>query len=147
MSTIHFFDPVVILGLMVDHMTAVKLRVFLLAFYCLFTLSRLYRQQLSQGTAPGALFYPSFGYPHFSYITPLLPLIFIPLILGPKKGLVARRVGVLVLLIAALFTLGVIGDGIEPLRQRLPSAMRYHLSIIPFLCCLFLVYSRESIEH
>jgi hypothetical protein len=94
-----------------------------------------------------SFFYPSFGYPHFSYIAPLLPLIFIPLIFGRKKRIFARRVGMLGLLIAALFTLGIIAHGIEPLHQRLPSAMRYHLAIIPFLCGLFFVYSREPIEN
>jgi hypothetical protein len=94
-----------------------------------------------------SFYYPSFGYPHFSYIAPLLPLILIPLIFGPQKGLVARRVSVLVLVIVALLMLGVVGHGVESFRQRLPSAMRYHLSIVPFLCSLFLVYLREPIEN
>ena len=57
-TIIHFFDPAAIIGIFIDHMTAVKLRGFLLVFYCLFTLSRLYRQQLPQGVRPGALYYP-----------------------------------------------------------------------------------------
>ena len=92
------------------------------------------------------LIYPAHGYPHFSYIAPLLPLVLMPLVFGQYRIVYAKRLGLLVFLCSVLFALGVAGHGIDFLRQKLPSAMRYHLAIIPFLTCLFIVYQRSAVE-
>jgi hypothetical protein len=92
------------------------------------------------------LIYPAHGYPHFSYIAPFLPLVLMPLVFGQYRIVYAKQLGLFVFLCSVLFALGVVGHGIDALRQKLPSAMRYHLAIIPFLMCLFIVYSRSAVE-
>jgi len=92
------------------------------------------------------LLWPSFAGPLCLYILPLLFFLLAPMAVKATRMVFGLQLAGLLVLILGLCIFGVVLHGIEPLRDKLPSAMRYHLSSIPFLTVLFLVYTQAEVE-
>lgn len=94
-----------------------------------------------------SLVYPQFAGPVSAYILPYVPIMGLVILLAPQKPRLAFRLLILLGLVAALFLFGVVCHGVEPLRAKLPSAMRYHLAIIPFLVNLWVVFHLNDLQQ
>lgn len=105
-----------------------------------------YYWQTFMRNALWTLLFPTFEGPVCLYLTPLLFFLLAPLATQATCRAHALRLALFVGLLAALTTLGLVFHGIEPLRNKLPSAMRYHLTAIPFLAVLFLLYTQAEVE-
>jgi hypothetical protein len=91
------------------------------------------------------LIFPTFEGPICLYVAPLVPFLLIPLCFAGRREY-AGRLARFAAIVGGLVLFGAVMHGLEPLRSRLPSAMRYHLAIIPTLATLFLFYQRSPIE-
>ncbi|HLG33308.1 MAG TPA: hypothetical protein VI757_00385 [Bacteroidia bacterium] len=84
-----------------------------------------------------------------AYLAPFLPVFFLIVLnfnTASGKSLL-WNVFWFLLIIAGLFSLGLFMHGWESTRVNLPSAFRYHLSIIPFLSVLWIIYYSSEIAE
>lgn len=91
------------------------------------------------------LLFPTFAGPVCLYVLPWLFFLLVPLASRETRGPYLPKLGWLLVVVTALAGFGLVLHGVDSLRAKLPSAMRYHLTAIPFLTVFFVVFAQDEI--
>lgn len=94
-----------------------------------------------------SLIFPLFSGPVCLYIAPYAPFMILVFLMVRQNPRLALRLVLFFVLVAGLFLFGLACHGVEALRVKLPSAMRYHTAIIPFLANLWIIFHIKDLRQ